>query len=193
VHVFRDLLVAAVEESDVWICGINDFAVQLENEAQHAVSRRMGRAHVQHHPLADEIIRFRMIVVRSTGGSGDGVGGLDFLGSVAHAGFAGEISAQNSPIRKGFVKIFTSVCDHRREWCPQWTLLGTALRPSPDQRLQTTGTSSDRAYKAGRRQMADEKFRKKSKRMLVGPIRAKSAGFTKNHWHFMTALLASTS
>ena len=46
VHVFRDLLVAAVEETDVGIGGVNDFAVQFEDEAQHAVSRRVGRAHV---------------------------------------------------------------------------------------------------------------------------------------------------
>ena len=111
-HVFRDLFVAAVEETDVGIGGVDDFAVEFENQAQHAVGGRVGRAHVQHHPLADEVIRFRMIVVRSAGGAGDGVGGLDFLGSVAHAGFAGEISAQNGPIRKGFVKIFTSSRDH---------------------------------------------------------------------------------
>ena len=49
-----------------------------------------------------------MIVVRSASGAGNGVGCLDFLNSVAHARFADEINAQNSPIRKGFVKIFTS-------------------------------------------------------------------------------------
>jgi hypothetical protein len=30
------------------------------------------------------------------------------LGSGTHAGFAEEISTQNTPIRKGFVKFFTS-------------------------------------------------------------------------------------
>ena len=107
-HVFRDLLVTAVEETDVRIGGVDDFAIEFENQAQHAVSRRMGWAHVQNHALADEIVGLCMVVVRGACGAGDGVRCLEFLGGGTHAGFAEEISTQNTPIRKGFVKFFTS-------------------------------------------------------------------------------------
>ncbi len=84
-HVFRDLLVTAMEEAHIRVGGLDHLAVQFENQAQHAVGGRMGRPHVQDHPLADEVIRFRMIVVRGAGGAGVGVGCLDFLNSGAHA------------------------------------------------------------------------------------------------------------
>jgi hypothetical protein len=41
-HVFRDLLVAAMEEADVGIGLGDDFAVQFQNQPQHPVGGRVG-------------------------------------------------------------------------------------------------------------------------------------------------------
>ncbi len=63
----------------------------------------MGGPHVENHALADKIVGFSVVAVRSRGGAGDIVRGLDFFGGITHAGAAG-ISAQRGWIRKGFVK-----------------------------------------------------------------------------------------
>lgn len=68
VHVFGDLFVAPVEEADIGICGVDDLSIQLKDEAQHAVSGWVGRPHVQHHSLADKIIRFLLIGFHGFGG-----------------------------------------------------------------------------------------------------------------------------
>src|SRR6185369_3215830 len=52
--VLGDLLHAAMEVTDIAIEIDNSLAVELEHHAQHAVRRRMLRAHVQHHLRAVE-------------------------------------------------------------------------------------------------------------------------------------------
>ena len=84
-HVFRDLFVAAVEESDIRVGRVDDFPIQLENQPKHAMGGRVRWTHVQHHALANEVVRLRMVMIGSAGGAGDGVGRLDFLNSVTHA------------------------------------------------------------------------------------------------------------
>ena len=60
-HVLRDFFVAAVEESDIRFRLGDDFAVELDDESQHAMSGRMRRADVQHHLLANHILRAGLI------------------------------------------------------------------------------------------------------------------------------------
>src|SRR5438132_2741519 len=52
-HVLGDLLVAAMEKTDVRSGLGNDLAIELEYESQNTVRRRMRWSHVQHHLLAD--------------------------------------------------------------------------------------------------------------------------------------------
>ena len=54
-----DLLHPAVEVADVGRRLEDPLAVDLEHDAQHAVRRRVRRAHVEHHPLADLAARPR--------------------------------------------------------------------------------------------------------------------------------------
>ena len=106
VHVFGDLLVAAVQEADIGLGLVDHLAVEFQHQAQHAVGRRVGGPHVENHAIADQVVGFRVVAVRGCGGSRDGVRGLDFFGGIAHAGAAG-VRAQSRPIRKGLMKIFT--------------------------------------------------------------------------------------
>ncbi len=55
VHVFGDFFVAAVKVADVWGGFGDDLAVEFELEAQDAVGRGMGRAHVDCHFFAQEL------------------------------------------------------------------------------------------------------------------------------------------
>ena len=48
-HVLGDFLIAAVEKTDVRHRLDDDFAVELKHEPQHAMGRRVRRAHVEHH------------------------------------------------------------------------------------------------------------------------------------------------
>ena len=52
VLVLGELLGGAVQQADVRIGALDDFAVDLEHQAQHAVRRRMLRAEV-HRVIAD--------------------------------------------------------------------------------------------------------------------------------------------
>jgi hypothetical protein len=56
-HVLGDFFVAAMQITHVRIGLGDDFAIQLQHDAQHAVRGRMRRAHVQHHLLALNILR----------------------------------------------------------------------------------------------------------------------------------------
>ena len=55
-HVLGDLLVAAMQVTDMRRRFRHDLAIQLQLEAQHAVRRRVRRAHVEHHLFADLIV-----------------------------------------------------------------------------------------------------------------------------------------
>src|SRR4051812_14465304 len=54
---FDQLLGAAVQQPDVWIDPLDDLTIELEDEAEHAVRRRMLRAEVDR-----EIAQARLIV-----------------------------------------------------------------------------------------------------------------------------------
>jgi hypothetical protein len=56
-HVLGDLLVAAVQVADHRVGLGHDLAVELQLEAQHAVGRRMRRAHRERHLLRLEFLR----------------------------------------------------------------------------------------------------------------------------------------
>jgi hypothetical protein len=85
VHVFGDFLVTAVEESNVGYGGVDDFTIQFQDQAQHAVSGWMGWAHVQHHSLTDKIVSLRVVVIRSARSACDVVWGVEFFGCGTHA------------------------------------------------------------------------------------------------------------
>ena len=53
-HVLGDLFVAAVQVADVRVRLGDDFAVQLEHDAQHSVGRRVRRTHVERHGLSEQ-------------------------------------------------------------------------------------------------------------------------------------------
>ena len=105
VHVFGDFLIAAMQEADVRIGLGDDFAIEFEHQTQHAVGGRMGWAHVEDHALADEIVGLGVVALRSPGGAGDGVWGLDFSGGIAHAVAAG-ISNQSHHGSQGVYEFF---------------------------------------------------------------------------------------
>ena len=56
-HVLGDFFIAAMEEAHVRIRAGNLLAIELNFQPQHAVGRRMRRPHVQHHFLADRLLR----------------------------------------------------------------------------------------------------------------------------------------
>jgi hypothetical protein len=88
-HVFRDFLVAAVEESDIGVGLGDDFAIEFEDQAQHAVGRRVGGSHVEDHPVTDEVVDFGVITFGGLRRTADGVRSLDFGGGFTHAVAAG--------------------------------------------------------------------------------------------------------
>ncbi len=83
-HVFSDLLIAAMEKPHIGIRLGDDFAIQLENQAQNPVRRWMRWPHVENHPLAHEIVRLGVITFNSLGRASHGVRSLDFVGADTH-------------------------------------------------------------------------------------------------------------
>jgi hypothetical protein len=55
-HVLGDLLVAAMEKTDIRCCFGDDLTIQLQHEPQNAVRGWMRRPHVEHHLLADIVL-----------------------------------------------------------------------------------------------------------------------------------------
>ena len=55
-HVLGDLLVAAMEKTDIGRGFGDDLAIQLQHEPQNAVRGRMRRPHVKHHLLTDIVL-----------------------------------------------------------------------------------------------------------------------------------------
>lgn len=78
VHVFGDFLVAAVKEAHVGDGGADDLAVEFQEEAEYAVSRWVGWAHVERHFFAHHVIGFSMIGFCRLGCAGEGIGGFKF-------------------------------------------------------------------------------------------------------------------
>lgn len=62
--VFDQLLGAAMQQADMRIDAFDDFAVQLHDEAKHAVRRRMLRAEVDRIVLDRHVTRGRVGIVR---------------------------------------------------------------------------------------------------------------------------------
>ena len=65
VHVLRDLFVTTMQVTDVGLGFLNDFPIQLENEAQDTVGGGVGWSHVQHHFFTEHIVGFGLIIVHS--------------------------------------------------------------------------------------------------------------------------------
>ena len=74
-HVLGDLLVTAVQETDVGISLGDDFAVEFENETKHPVRRRVRGPHVENELFPDQILGRRLIALE---GLGAGARVLDF-------------------------------------------------------------------------------------------------------------------
>ena len=55
-HVLGDLLVAAMEKTDIGRGFGDDLTIQLQHEPQNAVRCWMRRPHVEHHLLADIVL-----------------------------------------------------------------------------------------------------------------------------------------
>ncbi len=79
VHVFGDLLIAPMQETDVGLSTDDGFTIQLQDQTQHAVRGRVRWSHVQSHALAVKIIGFGVVVIASLVGFGKGI--RSFVGS----------------------------------------------------------------------------------------------------------------
>ncbi len=67
-HVLGDFFVAAMQITHVRVGLGDDLAVQFEQNSENAVRGRMRRPHVQHHLLADGILKLFRRLLRTRGG-----------------------------------------------------------------------------------------------------------------------------
>src|SRR5213075_104906 len=58
-HVLGNLFVAAMQITYIECGPVNDLAIQLQNNAEHAMSCWMGRPHVEHHLIAVQFLALR--------------------------------------------------------------------------------------------------------------------------------------
>ena len=75
-HVLRDLFVAAMQIADIGRRLGDHLAIQLQDEPQNAMRRRMRRPHVEHHFFAEIVARLRICL--RLHGAGERVGCFDF-------------------------------------------------------------------------------------------------------------------
>ena len=75
-----------MQETDVRIGLGDDFAVQFEDQAQHAMRRRMARPHVQHQLFPDDVFGHLFHRFEVSSRAGGDIWGLDFTGDSRHVG-----------------------------------------------------------------------------------------------------------
>ena len=67
VHVLGDLFITTMQVADVGFSFFNDFTIELKHEAENPVGRGVGRAHIEHHFFAQDIIGLGTVIINSFG------------------------------------------------------------------------------------------------------------------------------
>ena len=107
VHVLGDLFVAAMQVADVRRGLGDDLAIELEDEPQHPVRRRVRRPHVEDELFPEEIRRVAAVSLSAGLRAGEGIGMFEFCRGDGHGG-CGTVRSARRASQAEFVKRFTS-------------------------------------------------------------------------------------